>query len=371
MAQTIISGHGCIRELNALLANRNVKKIMLVRGRSFRLLPMEGFMNRLEIPVVSFDGFASNPDYEDVVKGVDLFRKENCDAIVAVGGGSAIDVAKCIKLYCKMDPMQSYLGQRFENSGTLLIAVPTTGGTGSESTQYAVIYHAGQKQSVTHESIVPDYALLDPGLLETLPLYQKKCTMLDALCHGVESWWSVNSTSESRQYSKIAVESIVTNYEEYIFGGNMVATERIMFAANCAGRAIGIAQTTVAHAMSYKLTSIYGCPHGHAVALCLPRIWQYMTEHPEKCDDSRGMGYLNGIFRDIAFAFGCGSVQGAISFFDNLLIRLGMEVPTLQNMLDLSLLSKSVNLTRLKNSPIEFNETSIYDSYARILGIGR
>ena len=83
------------------------------------------------------------------------------------------------------------------------LAMPTTAGTGSEATRYAVIYYDGKKQSVTHDSVVPDVAILEPKVLKTLPLYQKKCTMMDALCQGIESWWSMNSTDESKAREKM------------------------------------------------------------------------------------------------------------------------------------------------------------------------
>ena len=230
--------------------------------------------------------FTPNPLYEDVCKGIKLFNAKGCDTIIAVGGGSSIDVAKCIKLYCKMSDDRLYLEQEYKDTGVKLIAIPTTAGTGSESTRYAVIYYDGKKQSVTHESIIPDVAILEPKVLKTLPLYQKKCTMMDALCQGIESWWSVNSTDESKEYSKIAVESIMKWWKEYIFENTDESAQHIMNAANYAGRAICITQTTAPHAFSYKITSLYGLPHGHAVAVCLPEIWTFIDKKKgDECED--------------------------------------------------------------------------------------
>ena len=116
-----------------------------------------------------------------------------------------------------MDNDINYMQQEYIDSGITLIAVPTTAGTGSESTCHAVIYYEGEKQSISHTSIIPNYAILEPSVLETLPVYQKKCTMLDALCQAIESWWSVNSTEESKEYSRKAILAIKENWEEYIF----------------------------------------------------------------------------------------------------------------------------------------------------------
>ena len=161
---------------------KSFSKAMLVCDSSYPYLNIKDRIEQLDIPMVKFSDFTSNPLYEDVCKGVDLFNSQKCDVLIAVGGGSTIDVAKCIKLFCKLPKDKLYLDQEFQDSGINLFAIPTTAGTGSESTRYAVIYYEGKKQSITHDSIVPDIAVLEPVVLKTLPLYQKKCTMLDALC---------------------------------------------------------------------------------------------------------------------------------------------------------------------------------------------
>lgn len=357
MSQNIISGTE--KRLNDILLRLNSKKYLLVCDASFPFLGIEQYIRSLFVQYAKFDGFSSNPLYEDVYNGVQLFNRENCDTIVAIGGGSAIDVAKCVKLFCKMDSGRNYLEQEYCDSGVPLIAMPTTAGTGSESTRYAVIYYEGKKQSVTHESIIPDYAVLNPGFLRTLPPYQKKCTMLDALCQGIESWWSVNSTDESKSYSKTAVETIMKYMDAYIFDNDREAAEQIMLAANFAGRAINITQTTAAHAMSYKLTSMYQIPHGHAVALCLPHVWRYMLSHPEECIDPRGIGYLTKIFPEIPFG---------VDWFEKTFAKLGMGYPEANNMqTELDILTNSVNPDRLKNNPVFLSKSAICSMYSSIL----
>lgn len=339
------------------------KRYMLVCDTSFPSLDL-----KLPKEATRFDQFTPNPLYEQVCNGVELFNANRCDAIVAVGGGSSIDVAKCIKLFCKMNHQKNYLQQTFSDNGVELIAVPTTAGTGSESTRHAVIYFEGKKQSVAHESIIPNYAILEPSLLKTLPLYQKKCTMMDALCQGIESWWSVNSTDESKVFSKIAVQLVMQYWEDYIFHNGTEAAEGIMLAANYAGRAIDITQTTAPHAMSYKLTSLYGLPHGHAVALCLPLVWHYMTQHPEQCIDPRGKDYLLGIFDQIARALECPSPNEAAVFMQNLLTILELRPPEAKDRAtELEALTNSVNPTRLKNNPVKIPKDVFYNMYDTLL----
>lgn len=347
------------------------KKVLLVCDSSFPFLSIKDDIENMGTPYVIFNDFTPNPLYEDVCKGVDLFQITKCDTILAVGGGSSLDVAKCIKLYCQMAKDDLYLNQEYKDTGVKLIAIPTTAGTGSESTRYAVIYYDGKKQSVTHDSIIPNVAILEPKVLKTLPLYQKKCTMLDALCQGIESWWSVNSTDESKKLSKAAVEGIMKWWRAYIFENTDEAASHIMHAANLAGQAICITQTTAAHAFSYKITSMYKLPHGHAVAVGLSEIWEYMLSHMDKVIDSRGLEYLDGIFQDIARAMGCQTPREAILLFRQMLAGMDMQNPVSDFWLsDVELLASSVNPIRLKNNPVELDMEAIRSLYGVIVKRG-
>lgn len=343
-------------------------KVLLVCDSSFPFLSIKDDIERMEVPYVAFDQFTPNPLYEDVCKGVDLFQNAKCDTILAVGGGSSLDVAKCIKLYCQMDKDKLYLEQEYKDTGVKLIAIPTTAGTGSESTRYAVIYYDGKKQSVTHNSIIPDVAILEHKVLKTLPVYQKKCTMMDALCQGIESWWSVNSTDESKKLSKEAVETIMRWWHEYIFENTDASAEAIMHAANLAGQAICITQTTAPHAFSYKITSLYKLPHGHAVAVGLPVIWEYMVGNMGKCIDSRGQEYLNCVFNEIAKAMGCQTPTEAIAKFRQMIEEMDLKNPVAENREEeLEVLSTSVNPVRLKNNPVEITGIVSNELYSMIV----
>lgn len=353
MSQTIVNG---LERIRPILEG---KKFLLVRDSAYDYLKIKDFFDA--IPHVEFSEFTPNPLYEQVCEGIKLFNKEQCELIVAVGGGSTIDVAKCIKLYCKMDSSVNYLKQETFDSGITLIAVPTTAGTGSESTRHAVIYYEGVKQSISHPSIVPDYAVLEPSVLITLPTYLKKCTMLDALCQAIESWWSVNSIDESIEYSKKAIEAIRVNWEDYIFNNTDSAAEQIMQAANYAGRAINITATTAAHAMSYKITSMYHFPHGHAVAVCMPEVWGYMLEHTADCIDGRGVKHLETTLAQIAEMID-------LPYFKAMTEKLEMNYPETENReADLDVLSSSVNPVRLKNNPVALSKEVLRKMYGRIL----
>ena len=346
----------------------NSKKVLLVCDNSFPFLNIKDEIEGMKVPYVVFSDFTSNPLYEDVCNGVDLFNAEHCDTILAIGGGSSMDVAKCIKLYCRMDKGKLYLDQEYKDTGVKLIAIPTTAGTGSESTRYAVIYYDGKKQSVTHDSIIPNVAILEPKVLKTLPVYQKKCTMLDALCQGIESWWSINSTEESRRLSKSAVETIMQCWRAYIFDNTDESADQMMTAANLAGQAICITQTTAPHAFSYKITSLYRLPHGHAVAIGLPVIWDYMLSHLSACIDPRGEAYLSDVFRQIATTLQAASPSAAVDQFRSMLRELDLTSPVSSTRAaDIDVLSHSVNPIRLKNNPVALDGPAISHIYEQII----
>lgn len=365
--QSFIYGFGK-KQLSELLSEYNIKKYMLVCDGALDFLPVKTVFREVGTPFVKFSDFTPNPLYEDVVKGVELFASSGCDGIIAVGGGSTIDVAKCIKLYSAMDSSKCYIGQEFSDSKIPLVAMPTTAGTGSESTRHAVIYYKGEKQSISHDSIVPNTAVLDASVLKTLPLYQKKCTMLDALCQGIESLWSVNSNDESLAYSEKAISLIFSNADGYIFENDSSAAEKIMEGANLSGRAINITQTTAAHAMSYKMSSLYGIPHGHAVAIGLGKVWEYMLENSADCIDPRGEERLLSAFDKIAKAMGRSTPAEALASYESLLDRLEIKAPESKES-DLEILVPSVNPVRLKNNPVRLTENVLEALYRRILNL--
>lgn len=374
MSQKIIDG---IDKLPGILQEVRCQKLFLVIDSSYPFLNTKNAIDALPVEKVMFSDFTPNPLYEQVCKGIELLMESKCDVILAVGGGSAIDVAKCIKLAVLAKEgntaiIPPLVSQRLPIDGSIIpfIAIPTTAGTGSESTHNAVMYYEGAKQTVTNDGVLPDYAILEPSVLKTLPLYQKKCTMMDALCQGIESWWSINSTDESKVYSKKTVELIMANWKKYIFDNDDEAAAQVMLAANYGGRAINIAQTTAAHAMSYKITSLYKLPHGHAVAIGLPEIWEYMIKNMDKCIDNRGLEYLADIFTQISNALGCENANQAVVLFREILKEMQLNNPVAEEgkrKKDIDLLTASVNPIRLKNNPIELQLSTIKTLYGTIV----
>lgn len=371
MGQRILFREDGYKNLDSYIKERGLKRILLVCSNFIDRLEIGGYFNNLEertgVMVERFEDFEPNPSYGSVVRGVKVFQERECDAIFAVGGGSAIDVAKCIKLFASMDPTQNYLKQDIIPNDIVLFVMPTTAGTGSEATRFAVIYYKGEKQSVSDPSCIPNTVLLDESTLETLPLYQKKSTMLDALCHGVEAFWSVNSTEESKCYSREAIHLILKNKERYL-ANDRFGNSQMLKAANLAGKAINIAETTAGHAMCYKLTGLYGVLHGQAAAICIYYLWPYMLCHFHHCVDSRGKAYLEVVFLQLAQVFGCDTPQKAVSVYQSFYDSLCLNKLIVKKSTDYEILKSSVNLVRMKNNPISLSSEAIDRLYHEILG---
>ena len=345
---------------------------MLVCGRSINKQKIDKYFKviskTINVVIIRFMDFESNPSYKSVVKGVRIFREEHCDAIIAVGGGSAIDVAKCIKLYTGLPGAGEngeWLCMKPKSAKIPFLAMPTTAGTGSEATRYAVIYYNGKKQSITSENSIPDTVLLDSSCLETLPLYQKKATMMDALCHAIESFWSVNSTKESKEYSKAAIRGILENMDAYL-KNDRTAMDAILAAANTAGKAINITQTTAGHAMCYKITALFGVAHGHAAILCVLVLFPWMLENTGKCIDPRGEEYVRSVLDEIGKTMGAADARGGAKRVEEIFDRLELEVPKATEEQHRELMT-SVNLERLKNHPIALDEAVISSLYHEAL----
>ena len=364
----IITSDNNYQELDKWVEDK--KKLFLVCGNSIRhFKDFNEKLNHLGIPLIRFTDFQPNPCYESVVKGVELFRKENCDSIMAVGGGSAIDVAKCIKLYseCKTDGSNgAWLKEKnICNNDIPFLAMPTTAGSGSEATRFAVIYLNGNKQSVANDWILPDTVLMCPEVLNTLPLGQKKATMCDALCHAVESYWSVNSTNESKYLSGIAIQMIMENLNGYLSGSDKGNTG-MLNAAYIAGKAINITQTTAGHAMCYKITSLLGIAHGQAAMLCNRVLFPWMIKNTEKCIDVRGEEYLKNTLNELGTLLGASDAESGAVMFEKLFKELEFDIPEATQE-QFNMMKSSVNQDRLRNFPIALNNESIEDLYYEIL----
>jgi len=348
-------GGGEIVSILHIINECGIRKPFLVCDASIKFLKIEEILEH--VLYVKFDAFSPNPLYEDIINGMDLFLESECDGIIAVGGGSCIDVAKCIKLFSVQDRTVSYLEQVYRHSDIPLIAIPSTAGTGSEETRFAVLYAGGEKVSIEHDCLCPNVVILDHFVLRTLPDYQKKSTGLDALCQCMESIWSVKANAVSEKYAFFGLKLILGAFDEYIQGYEHAAAD-MMLGANFSGRAINITQTTAAHALSYKITSLYGVSHGHAVALCMGPVLDILMENQD-------IPLIAQALRKLKEAFRCSEELPDV--FKGTVKSMNLTQPVILDG-DLDVLTRSVNTQRLQNFPLLLSEDDIRKVYIKIKG---
>lgn len=351
-------------EITKLLQFLHVQTVLVVCGSSFLRSKLREEMERIGsdngIGISYFTDYKPNPDYESVIKGTAFLQAQRSEFLIAVGGGSAIDVAKSIKVCVNKERKKMK-----SEADIVMLAIPTTAGSGSESTQFAVVYQNGVKQSLAGTEYLPEYVLLLPSLLETLSSYQRSCTMMDTFSHGVESFWSLRSSEESREYSRQAL-ALWREHREGYMANTKEGNKGMLLASNLAGRAINLAQTTAAHAMAYKLTSQYDLPHGHAVCLCLEVIWRYLLQHMEKCVDDRGLAYLQARMDELAFILKIPDAWSAVLFLKNEIKDRFFSVPSCENETVVIQLAESVNLLRLSNFPVAIEKSDVAQLYRTI-----
>ena len=380
--QIVLGKKNLKEELKSFFQEHFFRRIFLVAGSSFPKLPigegLQELFSELGISFYHFSDFRPNPRLEEVEEGITAFSDFQGDVILAVGGGSALDTAKCIKLFTGLSKEKSYLEQKFRENDIPLVVHPTTAGTGSESTPFAVIYQDGEKCSVEHESIYPKYRIEDARSLRSLPIDQKKATLLDALSHAMEAIWSKYSNEDSRAYGQKAISLILTNYKAYLSlenkndakvqgkassaeGPSQPVLESIAEAANLAGKAIAVTKTTAGHALSYKLGSIYQLPHGLATAMVNRALYPFMCR-----EKSRMIHPENLLF--LAKCFLAETEEEGVKRYRRILEDLEI-IPTLSVKAgDLENLVAAVNPERLSNHPIALREEDIRLLYKEILG---
>lgn len=351
-------------KIGETLKKLRIKKALIVCSGSFERTKLKPYFSRLqteeEMDFVRFSDYTANPDINSVFKAKDLYIKENCQGIIAAGGGSATDLCKCLRL--SLSKEKEYSDSPF----IPFFVIPTIAGSGSEVTKFAVIYSNQEKLSVSDRLCMPDVVFYDSSLLETLPIKQMVSAFLDAFCHCIESLWSVNSTAASIFYAESALK-LLLKYKDKYLENDPEGNKNLQKAAKFAGRAINISQTTAAHAMSYKLTKLFDIPHGISAGLCLEKVWKHIIDHKSHCCDSRGVNQLELSFDIISQALGCDKIENALSFYQEMLISLKLPKLRAQNPWDPDLLANSVNTERLKNSPVPISTNQLRKMYEEIL----
>ena len=273
---------GKVEEISALLKENNMDNVLLVTDKSIRSL---GLTEKLEknliesgIVIHVFDGTVPNPTSDNVEEALSIYNNNGCQAIIAFGGGSSMDCAKVVgaRAVCPNKPLNKMAGLiKICRRIPLLIAVPTTAGTGSETTVASVIVDSEthHKYVINDFCLIPRYAVLDPEITTGLPKHLTATTGMDALTHAVEVYIGRSMTKASKAAAEEAVKLIFENLEQaYENGSNLEARRNMLHASYLAGTAFTKSYVGYVHAVAHTLGGKYGIAHGLANAVLLPIV---------------------------------------------------------------------------------------------------
>lgn len=339
-----------IARLGHVIQGLGLQSILLVRGsNSFEACGaqacLEGLLGSVDLMEIQA---RPNPQRAHLETAYEALRHQSIDAILAIGGGSVMDCAKVLGLW---------LHQRAGFAPLPFIVAPTCFGSGAEVTPFATVYEGHKKTSVADPRMKPSHIILDAKLGASLSTRSRVIGCLDALCQSVESFWSRQATMQSQHLSLEAIRVLAQG--GWLSNPEKASIDALMLGSHLSGRAISMAKTTAAHALSYGLTSRFGVPHGQAVAMVMRRLWPSVvaTQGP----DARGVARVD----ELAGSKGIG---GALER----LFEVGELAPTLRgefNKDTIPELLTLINPERLANFPFPLSMQCCASIYAQILGL--
>lgn len=281
---TILVGGGVRREVVAQLQKYLIQRVLLVTDVGMMQLgparEIAALLDDAGVSVTIYDGVQPDPTDQNVAHGLDLFRSNDCQAIVAVGGGSPIDAAKAISvLTTNYSPLSQYAGyHKIPRAGAPLIAIPTTAGTGSEATKVAVITDTTQdvKSMILSVHLVPTAALVDYELTLSMPPDLTAAVGVDTLTHGIEAYVSRKANGMTDPLALSCIELVAKHLRKaYREPNNHDARAGMMLAACQGGMAFANSSVCLVHGMSRPIGAIFHVPHGLSNAVLLPTVTQF------------------------------------------------------------------------------------------------
>jgi alcohol dehydrogenase class IV len=346
------------------------KRVLLVCGRrSFEASGASAMLPDLEsiAKVHRWSAFAPNTDSADLRNGLGIMREFEPDAMIGVGGGSALDMAKLLCGFRDIaeDDVFDSIRSGF-NTATRherLVLVPTTSGSGAEATHFAVVYIGHEKYSIGGDAMRPDVIALDPALAISGSPYQRATSGIDAVCQAIESLWAVSATDRSRHFARTALRVLLPAIERFVNDADPESAHAMCIGSHFAGRAIDISRTTAAHALSYGLTKRYGLSHGNAVALTMPAfIAAHATSPTNRLQPGVTPVHHERAMRHIVSALGASTAEQASTRFRTLTRHLGL-MHRLGSDMPLALIADqlitTVNAERLANNPMQFTAAEL------------
>jgi len=371
----ILFGFNSLRILGKELTDLKAHRLLIVTDPQIAKLGyVDGITEQLDdIETQVFSKVKREPIISDLEDLASEVRGQDYDAVLGLGGGSVMDSAKIASLSAtNPGPIANYVGvDKVQNKGLPLICAPTTSGTGSEVTRYAVIKYERTKKAVTSDLIIPDVALVDSALTVSMPRKLTAYTGLDALAHAVEAMISSWATPLTDILALGAVRLIFQNLERaYNNGDDIEARYHMSIAATTAGLAFNDPKVMLAHSIGQTIGPIYNIPHGLSVALPLPHMLDFYMEtsadkismiseaaaihDPEKTDEENARAMITELIHlykrlDVSLS----------------LKEFGIRLDELEKLAEYT-----VRFQPRSNSPIQFSNENILEVYRKMWKMG-
>ena len=289
---TLLEGPGSIRKLPEFIKSKGLKKVLIVTDKGLMGLHLlDSLFEELDkagVEYVVYDGTQPNPSIENIEDARALYVDNNCQGVIAFGGGSPMDCAKAAaaRVTNPKIPVRKMRGVlKLHHKLPPFFAVPTTAGTGSETTLAAVVTDTAthEKNAINDIRLKPRFAVLDPELTVGLPPHITSTTGMDALTHAVEAYIGKSNVKSTEEYAEKATKMIFENIEKaYTNGKDIEARDQMLKASFYAGQAFTRAYVGYVHAIAHNLGGQYGVPHGLANAVILPYVLEYYGETAHK-----------------------------------------------------------------------------------------
>jgi alcohol dehydrogenase len=372
--KTVYAGWESLQRIANIIDDLNMKEVCLITDKVIRNAGVvdsviEILENKCE-KLYIYDDIPAEPTNTSIVNTFKTIAENEPQFIVAVGGGSVIDTAKLISLLLVnqqyVEKLDSIPSQRLDK--VPCIVLPTTSGTGAEVTANSVVLFPERdlKVGVLHPDLIPDYVILDTALTLSLPPQLTATTGIDALCHAIESFISLKSSSFSKLYSIKATELICANLlPAYSDGRNIEARENMQLGAFYAGLCLNTSSTVAVHALSYPLGGKYHLPHGYSNAILLPYVFDAMKDEINDELTLLAPYMIQGIQ-------GENKAQQVIDYLFDLLWKLNISTDLQKynvSKTDLDYLTdNAMKVTRLlDNNPKKFSRDEIYAIYDQLI----
>ncbi len=372
----VFFGRGSLKKIQSIVEEINAKRILLVTGKeSFILSGAKMKIDELlkGVETIVFNDFQPNPRLKDAERGIRILKQKDVDLIVSIGGGSVLDMAKLINILAAQDSLKFFdivkKSNLISSKGVPLVAIPTTAGSGSQATHFAVVYVDSIKYSLSHIYMLPDYVIVDPLLGYNMPKKLAASSAMDALSQAIESFWSVGSTKKSRRYSAKAIKLILPVLRKSFVSNNNETNDIMALASHLSGKAINISKTTAAHALSYPITAYFNIQHGHAVALTLSKFFIINSSSKYKVIDKRGKHHVVKIMDKLFNILGVGCAKEAELLWKRLLTSVDLSYNLkeigITSHSDIKKIVENVNIERLGNNPVEITKMMMYDIFEK------